>query len=43
MFVIPKGLLKIRQIPILMRKRYGTHTLNLAELSIFHRELDGEK
>jgi len=43
MFVIPKGLLKIRQVPILMRKRNSMHALALTELSIFHRKLDGEK
>jgi hypothetical protein len=45
--MIPKGLLKIRQIPILMRLRYGTHVLSLAGLSKsyrkFYRKLDGEK
>ena len=43
MFVITKGLLEVREVPVLMRESYGPHALNLTELGVFHGELDGEK
>jgi len=42
-FVIPKGLLKVREVPVLMREGYGAHALDLAELGVFDSELDREE
>jgi hypothetical protein len=42
-FVISKGLLEVREVPVLMCESYGTHALYLAELGIFHGELNGEE
>jgi hypothetical protein len=42
MFVIMKGLLEVREVPLLMCESYGTHALNLAKLGVFHGELNGD-
>jgi len=42
-FAIPKGLLEVREVPVLMCESYGMHALDLAELSVSHGKLNGEE